>query len=597
MRVVLAQQWDFDSTYNCGREALESDIQLASHCLQSLQQRSRDLSPVQLAKLNFLKLKIIYADPDKVRALEERMVKPPDSLGFADALLYMAHKYLDRSMPDKAIPLLMKSLDTIPPDTERSDRCIIELTEAYRQKQEYAKGVVMLRELLGSGRSLAGTTRAFAYNRLAALYNEWGNKQFATADSVIKYSKLCIAISDSINCIPNLALAQNELSVQFARKKQYKKALELSAKAIGNFKEAGMKFSAMNALINRSNFYFDLKLYDSAFQSTLEATNLCPIEENRNLFMRLYLQLGCICEKKGNYKDALGFMIISRQMLSDFFYDRLNEQIAEQTAKYDLFAKEQNLHSERQKNEFQKKQFTFLIAMITVVCIALVISLFYFRLRKRQQLKQRLIEAVIDTETNERKRIARDLHDGIGPILSAVNHYFQAYMDARDEDKEAIQKKMQQVLTGAIDEVSRISHNISPYALENHGLTAALNDFIQPVRNGSKIRVEFTTDFSGRFDLKKEITLYRCITELLNNTMRHAQATLIELGITRKDKALQIFYSDNGKGFEMNMALQSGMGMNNIKNRVETIGGKLLMESYPQKGIKVFIEVPVTYEF
>ena len=584
---------EFDSIYQKGFSRLNSDIVESVECLKKLESLHSQLSPVQRAKANFLRLKVISINSEEAKALENKLFAAPDSLGQDDALVYSARKLLEKSMPDKAIPLLMEALDTIEKGSDKADYCIINLCEAYREKQEYSKGIEMLKDILTNKKAVSDENRAFAYNRLAALYNEWGFPKVSYNDSVDKYSELCIALSEKINSQSNLGLSQNELSYQYLGKNQYAKALALSKKAVTNFKESGMVFSAMNALINQSSIYKGLKEYDLSQKAVIEATELCQIEENRNLFMRLYLQLSNISYSNGKYKDAYDFLAISRELQLDFFRDRINVQINEQSARFDLLMKEQKIREEEQKNEFHKKQIYFLIVTMIILCIAFIASFFYFRIKRKEFIKQQLIEAVVETEAIERKRIARDLHDGLGPVLSAINLYFQAYLDARDAEKEQIRDKMQTVISGAIDEVSRISHNISPHILENHGLITALNNFIAPLVNSGKLDVEFTSDFCGRVELNKELSVYRCITELLNNTMKHAGASKISIDIRSKGKVLFVSYSDDGKGFETSNREPKGMGLSNIKNRVETFGGKLLIESSPKKGIKVNIEIPL----
>jgi signal transduction histidine kinase len=583
----------FDSIYRTGLDKISTDLQGAGQCLNDLASYQKELTPIQKAKISYLRLRLIYSDDDQVKALESSMLKAPDSLVHEDALIYSAQRYLEKSMPDKAIPLLMKAIDSLKTGSDKTTFCKINLCEAYRQKQEYAKGLDMLNEILFTKKSISDVNRAFTYNRLAAIYNEQGNIKINPADSVIKYSELCITLSGKIGSKSNLGLSQNELSYQLFLKKQYDKALELSVLAVRNFKEAGMMYSAMNALINQSNIYKGLKELKPALEAVSEATSLCKIEENRNLYMRLYLQFSSIYNAMGNYRDAYDFVEICRLLQLDFFRDRINIQINEQSARYDLLIKEQRIREETQKNEFHQKQIAFLAVILAILIVAFIASFFYLKLKRKEFLKQKLIEAVIETEASERKRIARDLHDGLGPVLSAINHYFQAYVDADDAGKESIQQKLQQVISGAIDEVSRISHNISPYVLENHGLHTALNNFIAPLISSSKIKIDYTSDFLERFEPNKELTLYRCITELLNNTMKHADATKITLDIKSREKVLYVIYTDNGRGFDLNLRNTEGMGLFNIKNRVETFGGKLAIDSSLKNGIRVTIEIPL----
>ena len=593
---LFSQQNDsglaFDSIYHRGIAEVNSNISVSRQCLKRLELFGQPVTLVQKTRINYLKLKVFYANAEQVNAFENKMFAAPDSLGRKEALVFSASRYLEKSMPDKAIPLLMEAIEA-DKSSDWTARCTIYLSEAYREKQEYVKGAEMLNEILFKKDSISEVNRAFAYNRLAAIFNEWGKPVISYTDSVMKYSELCISLSLKINSRSNLAFSQNELSYQFYLKKQYTKALDLCLNAVRNFKEEGMKYSAMNALINQSNIYIGLNEYASALQSVVDATNLCSIEENRNLYMRLYIQFATIYELMGNYKDAFDFLSFGRLLQLDFFRDRIDLQINEQSARYNLLIKEQKIKEEEQKNAFHKNQILFLVITLIILCIAFVLSIFYLRLRRKEFMKQKLIEAVIETEASERKRIARDLHDGLGPVLSAINLYFQAYVDAKDADKEAIQTKIQEVISDAIDDVSRISHNISPHVLEIYGINTALKNFISPFASNNKIKVDFTSELSERLERNKELTIYRCITELLNNTIKHAEATRITISIFHHEKVLQTIYTDNGKGFDASLEKSEGMGLYNIKNRVETFGGQLTIENLPKKGIKVIIIIPL----
>ncbi|MEI8202211.1 MAG: ATP-binding protein [Bacteroidota bacterium] len=586
---------EFDSIYNKGLSAVYSNLSIAKLCLKKLESNQQQYSLVLKAKTNYLRLTIINTDSLAVKALEKRMFTAPDSLNHTDALLYSACKYLERSMPDKAISLLMKALDTLATGSEKAVYSKINLCEAYRQKQEYKKGVEMLNEILFSKINISDVNRAFAYNRLAALYNEWGNNKSNTPDSVVKYSELCISLSKKINSFSNLALSQNELSAQLSRKKKYDKALELSIEAVKNFKEAGLIYNAMNALINQSNIYVGLKKYDLALQVIEEASNLCTIEENRNLFIRIYQQFTHIYTLTENYKDALDILTIVYNLQANFYIDRISAQINEQSAKYDLLAKEQKIKEEKQKNEFHKRQLTFLFIILIFLCIAFVFSFFYFRLKRQELNVKKLNEAIFQSEENERKRIASDLHDGLGPLLSAAKLYFQAYIDAKNvASKNDIELKLKNIIENAISDTSRISHNISPYILEHYGLITALENFISDIKISKNIQFDTSFEKLNRFDLKEELTIYRTISELINNTIKHACASTITIKICIKNDNLHISYQDNGNGFsaEEKMYNKSGLGLINIQNRIKSLKGNISFESAANKGVAIEISIP-----
>ncbi len=587
--------FEFDNVYNNGIEAINSNPDVSKQCLKKLEDHKKGLSLIQQAQTNYFRLKVIYADSNAVKAINQRMFTAPDSLDHTDALIYSARKYLEKSMPDKAIHLLMEALDTLKPGSEKADYCSINLCEAYRQKQEYAKGIEMLNELLNGKKPVTDINRAYAYNRLAAIYDECGISKYNIADSVEKYSLLCMALSEKIGSKANLALAQNELCYRFSLAKKYDKALELSLKAVKNFDDAGMKYSAMNALINQSNIYLGLKNYKLALQAVVDATNLCDIEENRNLFMRLYLQMAIIYNYTGNYKDAFDFMTLSRSLLENFYRDRISTQINEQSAKYDLFTKEQKIREGEQKNEFHKKQLIFLVIILIILSVAFVLSFFYFRLKRKDFVKQKLIEAVIQTEEKERKRIASDLHDGLGPLLSAAKLYFQAYIDAEDADeKAAIESKLIIIIDNAIDDSSRISHNISPHILEKYGLKIALENFVSEMNIGKNTRFDMSFEKINRFDLKVELTIYRTILELIHNTVKHAKASHISLKIFVSEGLLNVLYEDDGIGFlaEEKIDGKQGMGLKNIKNRIQSLEGTVIFDKRQSEGMKASIKIP-----
>lgn len=528
-------------------------------------------------------------------SLPSALCASPTNPTSIDSLSAVIRKYLERSMPDMAIPLLMKSLEMLPTGSDEADYATIELCEAYRQKQEYHKGIGLISDLLKNADKLSDRNRVYAYNRMAALYNESGDPSESYTDSVFKYSLLCIVLAEKTGDLAGLAAAQNELSYQYNRKKEFGKALDLARQAISNYLQAGKPFYAMNALINQSNIYLRKKDFDSALYSLSKATLIAPPEKNRNLYLRIYYQYAVIYSETGDLRKALDYLKLAYKLQQEFFKDRINQQILEQSARFDLFVKEQKIREAQEKNDYNQRQIILLIMVSVALLVALVLIIFYFRLSRKGIIRKKLINAALETETNERRRIARDLHDGLGPLLSAVNHYFQAFLDAKPDKREFIQERLQKVISEAIDEVSRISHNISPHVLEKHGLSTAINNLMAPLAANGKYEISAITNLEGRPDPKSELTVYRCITELLNNTIRHAEATQITLDLSQSGNQLLLTYTDNGKGIDFSRQQTTGMGLHNLKNRVESSGGTISILSSPGSGIFVTINIPSQY--
>lgn len=217
--------------------------------------------------------------------------------------------------------------------------------------------------------------------------------------------------------------------------------------------------------------------------------------------------------------------------------------------------------------------------------------------QEKKIAQQKTLEAVILTEERERKRLAADLHDGLGPVLSAVNLFFQAYIDAGDKASKApIEIRLKAAIDTAIDDVSRIAHNISPHILEQFGLVKALENFTNTLAANGSIR--FAADFGdiGRFDLKRELTLYRTLTELIHNTIKHAGASLITIRCSTIDGVLTAEYGDNGRGFAGGKTVEigHGMGLTNLQNRIQSLGGSIAVQSTPANGMSARIEIPLS---
>jgi PAS domain S-box-containing protein len=219
---------------------------------------------------------------------------------------------------------------------------------------------------------------------------------------------------------------------------------------------------------------------------------------------------------------------------------------------------------------------------------------------ERKMLENKILQAIIDTEEKERIRFAKELHDGLGPVLSTIKLYFQWLTQTPDSKKRnQIFKKGKENIEDAIRTLREISNNLSPHILNNFGLCDAVEQFIEKLLVSKGISINFQTNTRDRYRNEIEITFYRIITELINNTIKHAEATEIDIRIETDDnhEYLQLFYTDNGKGFDPdNIRRQRpGLGLFNIENRIETIGGTLTILSKPSGGMSVTASIKIEH--
>jgi len=213
--------------------------------------------------------------------------------------------------------------------------------------------------------------------------------------------------------------------------------------------------------------------------------------------------------------------------------------------------------------------------------------------RKRNQ--NLILNSVIQTEENERKRISSDLHDGIGPILTTIKLYTQALLDTTVESKKkVISDKLIGLVDEAVNSISEISFNISPHILVNYGFVAAVEAFIKKFGLSDKLEIHFKHNGVSRFDENKEITMYRLFTELMNNTIKHSRATKVDFDIFETEKEIKLYYKDNGVGFNPDEVTLNSlrMGLGNLKNRIQSFNGQFNLLSAPNKGMEVSILLP-----
>jgi two-component system, NarL family, sensor kinase len=198
--------------------------------------------------------------------------------------------------------------------------------------------------------------------------------------------------------------------------------------------------------------------------------------------------------------------------------------------------------------------------------------------------------ALLEGQENERKRISRELHDGIGQLLTAINLRLQQ-VEGQDEVKSEIKSLLNQTIA----EVRRISYNIMPGALVDFGLEAALNDFVQNIKKHSGIKVNFTYEkeaHAPEVNFEIRIAAFRTVQEALNNILKHANASEIDLNVRQNTDELLIDIRDNGKGFKIDEAVK-GLGLKNMKERIEILDGIFNIYSEIAKRTEIKIKIPI----
>jgi signal transduction histidine kinase len=213
----------------------------------------------------------------------------------------------------------------------------------------------------------------------------------------------------------------------------------------------------------------------------------------------------------------------------------------------------------------------------------------------RIKSEKRVINAIINTEENERKRFAKDLHDGLGPLMSTVKMSLSALEERiKDPTGTIILNNTNHLVNEAINTLKDISNNLSPHVLSNFGLSSALSAFIAKINQTKAIEIDFKSNMEGkRLESEKEVVIYRAACELINNAIRHSGASRIEIELNKHEKFITLQFSDNGRGFDtssLDSEDSTGMGLSNIETRVRSVDGVFILESTPGKGTSALIK-------
>lgn len=215
---------------------------------------------------------------------------------------------------------------------------------------------------------------------------------------------------------------------------------------------------------------------------------------------------------------------------------------------------------------------------------------------EREQMRSQYVNNVITAQEDERKRIARELHDSTGQSLTSLLVGLKNLKDA-DGDETVSERidDLRDIVSRTLDEVRQMAWQLRPSALDDLGLISALHRYIDDYQQRFNVQVDFVTkDMDGRLQMEIETSIYRVVQEALTNIARHAQATTASVIIDRRPNAIRIIVEDNGVGFVPPSRQESkSLGLQGIRERAALFNGTLTIETEPGHGTSLFIEIPL----
>jgi len=216
---------------------------------------------------------------------------------------------------------------------------------------------------------------------------------------------------------------------------------------------------------------------------------------------------------------------------------------------------------------------------------------------ERKELERKVLSAVIKTEEKERERFSKDMHDGLGPLLSTVKLYVNELNsdEITKEERITFTNQINEMLDQAVSSTREISNNLMPRVIHEYGLVKAIDSFSQKVNQTKKLGIQFDhTGIDQTMNADLQLILFRVISELINNTIKHAKANNIKIQLKREEDHTSLSFEDDGVGFNMDKVMSNpntGIGLKSIISRVKSVNGRCIFKSFEGHGFKIYIDI------
>ena len=555
-----------------------------------------------------LKLSVKLSSPKHISIANQylgRYYIEKEDFGKATGYFLEALKIEEKRKDEVRIADLNDDLGSIYYYLEKFDKCM-----------QYNNKALVIYEKLKDTFNIAKSLYFIGELHNSREYCETRNKAQKAVDynTAIRYFEKSVKLFEQIGNESGIAGDNVNLASVYNKLEKPERAYPYLIKALNYYKTVNHWQGIARTLSSLGITYRRLKQFNKSIDCYMESMR---IAQKRNLtggIQFLYEAIAQTYDDAHDYKNARDYYI-KYMILRDSIYNaEKSKQIFELETKYQTEKKEKEILAlvlEKKK----KNHFIFLLASVIIV-VSLSGLFIIFTIRRKRIIAEQAIEikdqkilqlekdhqidashAVLEGEETERNRLARDLHDGLGGLLSGVKLKLtnmkgnfvlsQEYVNHFDHALG--------LLDNSISELRRVAHNMMPESLVKFGLKDALQDFCSQIDSGKKIKINF--QFFGeakRIESSIETTVYRIAQELINNSLKHAGASELIVQLIQEEKRVHLTVQDNGKGFDPNMIDSTkSAGLRNIRARVDSFNGSLDIVSEPGKGTEVSVEFKI----
>lgn len=442
-------------------------------------------------------------------------------------------------------------------------------------------------------------------------------------DEALVHQKQGVSIIEGVGDKMVLSIAYESIGNIYREQKKYKLAEEAYQESLLLSKALHDTYGIASATRNLGETYLIEKRYELALVNLKKADDLAQSIGSKSIMMDARKLLAQTYFETQDMRSAYRYLAEHQIIKDSLFNETKSRQIQELQTKYESEIKDQQINLLNSEKELQaaalnEERLIRNVSIGSVVMIALIAFLLIKNYQEKirnaktlelkneeisnQQILQlqkdkklEVMEAMIDGEEKERRRIAQELHDGLLGQLAAIKMQFDGMGSESNRDKFSYALNS---LDGASTEVRRIAHNLMPQILLKYGLVEALVEFVGNIKRANYFTITFThSGIAQRFNPIIELSLYRTIQELTNNIVKHAKASVVVIQLNLIHDLLMVTVEDNGVGFIVDNAKPTGgIGLGNVISRIEYMGGKIDIRSDLGKGTYINIEIDVSRE-
>lgn len=460
--------------------------------------------------------------------------------------------------------------------------------ENFLQAEKYYRQALLvareIKEGSGIGQSCEGLSRIFMKHQ-----------QY---DSSMQYAVEAAEAFASVNEKAFQSVATQQIAMNYLKTSQIEKAGAYAQKALQLAKEPNSTRYVADATGFLAEVYFYKKDYPGSKKYALQALQIDSSDNELRSRMLYYLVKTSIYTN--DREKAVKFLNDYRNVIDTRANENYQHSLSEMEVKYQTEKKELKIASMK-----KEKKLGITLTVLGAALALAVITLLSLRQRiinhKKEIAEQKIIQleqekklvatqAVLDGETAERTRLARDLHDGLGGMLSVIKlNLYDVKKGVHIEGEDALRfNQALEMLESSTRELRRVAHNMMPEALSRFGLKTSLKDFVRNIPNA-------TFHFFGddkRLEPKLESMIYRTAYELVNNALKHAHANNINIQVIQHPDTISLTVEDDGKGF-ITTETSDGQGLQNIHYRVQSFGGSMNVFSQPAEGTEINVEFKI----